>query len=121
MAVTGEGVRTHSYREAMMNESDGKACRWSPFEASMEYRAYLHSPIQDRGKAMEIELAPIHLKVARTWVPGKYLPQAPTTPRMVVSTSRVRVQTQYMHDHALIGNFLGFWPSERDLDNSIDT
>jgi hypothetical protein len=36
-------------------------------------------------------------------------------PRYLISSTRVGEHTQFMREHALIGKFLGLWPSERDL------
>jgi hypothetical protein len=49
------------------------------------------------------------------WVPGKCIPQAPQAPKYVVCSPRIEEQKQYMRDNALVGKFLGLWPSERDL------
>jgi hypothetical protein len=62
-----------------------------------------------------------HPKASRTWIPGKCIPQTPTTPKYVIKSARVGEHTQFMRDHALIGKFLGLWPSERDLARWIKT
>jgi hypothetical protein len=36
-------------------------------------------------------------------------------PKYIVNSPWIEEQKQYMRDHALIGKFLGLWPSERDL------
>jgi hypothetical protein len=40
-------------------------------------------------------------------------------PRYHISSTRVGEHTQFMQEHALIGKFLGLWPSERDLNKWI--
>jgi len=62
---------------------------------------------------MEVELS--HPKASRNWVPSKCIPQAPTTPKYVIKSTRIREHMQFMKYHALIINFLGIWPLERDL------
>jgi hypothetical protein len=64
---------------------------------------------------MKIDPEPLHTKVAHAWDPGKCIPQAPITPRYVIRSYSMGDHTQYMKYHVLIGNFLGLWPSERDL------
>jgi hypothetical protein len=59
---------------------------------------------------MEVEGESSHTKVTHVWEPGKCIPQASVVPKYVVNSLRVAKQTQYMKDHALIGNFLGLWP-----------
>jgi hypothetical protein len=54
-------------------------------------------------------------KASAPWTPGKCIPQAPQAPKYVVSSPRIEEQKQYMRDNALVGKFLGLWPSERDL------
>jgi hypothetical protein len=46
---------------------------------------------------------------------GKCIPQAPIVPQYVIKSNIIGEHTQFMRDHALIGKFLGLWPSERDL------
>ena len=33
----------------------------------------------------------------------------------IIKTTRIGEHMQFMRDHALIGKFLGLWPSEKDL------
>ena len=49
------------------------------------------------------------------WKPGKCIPQAPQAPKYVISSPRIEEQKQFMRDYALVGKFLGLWPSERDM------
>jgi len=100
---------------------DGARAKWLPFEPP----PHLHDKfIQDeqgleKGTSMEEESS--HPKEYRNWVPRKCIPQAPTTPKYVIKYTRVGEHTQFMKDHALIGNFLGLWPLERDLARWIKT
>jgi hypothetical protein len=49
------------------------------------------------------------------WMPGKCIPQAPQAPKYVINSPCIEEKKQYMRDYALVGKFLGLWPSERDL------
>jgi hypothetical protein len=42
-------------------------------------------------------------------------PAAPIAPKYIIISPRIEDQKQYMRDFALIGKFLGLWPSEKDL------
>jgi hypothetical protein len=68
-------------------------------------------------KDREMEIDPMKEKAPAStpWLPGKCIPQAPQAPKYLISTPRIEEQKQYMRDYALIGKFLGLWPSERDL------
>jgi hypothetical protein len=54
---------------------------------------------------MEVEVGTSHPKESRTWEPGKCIPQASKAPRYVINSTRVGEHTQFMKEHALIGNF----------------
>jgi hypothetical protein len=64
---------------------------------------------------METEAGTSQAKPHRGWEPGKCIPQLEKAPRYVISSTRVGEHTEFMKEHALIGKFLGLWPSERDL------
>jgi hypothetical protein len=49
------------------------------------------------------------------FLPGKCIPLAPQAPKYVISSPRIEEQKQFMKYYALVGKFLGLWPSERDL------
>jgi hypothetical protein len=70
---------------------------------------------------MEMEVEPSHPKASRNWEPGKCIPQAPTTPKYVIKSTRVGEHTQFMKDHALIGKFLGLWPSKKTSHDGLKT
>jgi hypothetical protein len=69
----------------------------------------------DIRKESNTDVESLHPKEARVWTLGKCIPQAPVAPRYVIKTTRIGEHTQFMRDHALIGKFLGLWPSEKDL------
>jgi hypothetical protein len=48
-------------------------------------------------------------------------PPGTVAPKYVIKSTRVGEHTQFMKDHALIGKFLGLWPSEKDLTRWIKT
>jgi hypothetical protein len=64
---------------------------------------------------MEFESSTSYPKESHGWEPGKLIPQSGKPPRYTISSTRVSEHTQFMKEHTLIGNFLGLWPSERDL------
>jgi hypothetical protein len=68
-----------------------------------------------KEKPMEIDPESNHPKTARTWEPGKCIPQAPIALKYIINSPRIEDQKQYMRDFSLIGKFLGLWPSEKDL------
>jgi hypothetical protein len=68
-----------------------------------------------KEKPMEIEPETNHPKEARTWEPVKCIMQAPVTPKYSINSPRIEDNKQYMKDFALIGKFLGLWPSKKDL------
>jgi hypothetical protein len=72
---------------------------------------------EERSKENPMEIDPTtnHTKISRTWEPGKCILQAPIAPKYIISSPRIEDQKQYMRDFALIGNFLGLWPSEKDV------
>jgi hypothetical protein len=70
---------------------------------------------KDREMEIDPEKEKTPSRASTPWLPGKCIPQAPQAPKYVVSSPRIEVQKQYMRDHALVGKFLGLWPSERDL------
>jgi len=48
-------------------------------------------------------------------------PVAAHRPRVDFPSERINARIQYMRDHALIGKFIGTWPTERALRNWINT
>jgi hypothetical protein len=70
---------------------------------------------------MEMEEEMSHPKETHTWGPGKCIPQATKAQRYVINSMRFVEHTKFMKYHALIINFWGLWPSERDLARWIKT
>jgi hypothetical protein len=68
---------------------------------------------------METDASTSQPKQPRRWEPGKCIPQTEKTPRYLISSDRVGEHMQFMREHALIGKFLGLWPTERDLNKWI--
>jgi hypothetical protein len=60
-------------------------------------------------------------KDSRISISRKCIPEAPIVPKYVIKSTRVGEHTQLMRDYALIGKFLGLWPSERYLARWIKT
>jgi len=60
-----------------------------------------------------------HPKVPCGWDPKKCIPQMEKPPRYIISSTRVGEHTHFMQKHALIGKFIGLWPSKRDLNKWI--
>jgi hypothetical protein len=58
-------------------------------------------------------------QTSKNWLPGKCIPQLDKPPLYHITSTRVGEHTQFMMDHALIGKFLGLWPTERDLSRWI--
>jgi hypothetical protein len=102
-------------QERVANEMDGVRARRPSFEPPSHLREHLLQEEQSNGKSMDMEAESSHPKASRNWVPGKCIPQAPIALKYVIKSTRVGEHMQFMKDHALIGKFLGIWPSEKDL------
>jgi hypothetical protein len=106
-----------SYSRVTANENHEAGTKRPTFETPPDMRAQLLEEGTLKDKEMDIdpakEKSPANASVP--WVPGKCIPQAPQAPKYVVSSPRIEEQKQYMRDNALVGKFLGLWPSERDL------
>jgi hypothetical protein len=97
------------------NPSDGP--KWPTFEPPPNLHAELleegtfkdREMDIDRGKETALGCA------AKPWMPGKCIPQAPQAWKYVINSPRIEEQKQYMRDYALVGKFLGLWPSKRVL------
>lgn len=46
-------------------------------------------------------------------------PIAAERPKIDLPNHRINAKIQYMKDHALIGNFIGLWPTEKALEGWI--
>jgi hypothetical protein len=118
---TGEGVKTPSYNNVVANEVPGAGESGHPLSRRHISESKFMQEEQRFGKAMDVEAETSHPKVTRIWELGKCIPQSTTAPRYVINSARVGENTQFMKEHALIGKFMGLWPSERDLMHWIKT
>ena len=50
-----------------------------------------------------------------------YKPVVIGRPKIELPSQRINTQIQYMKDHALIGKFIGFWPTKKALHGWIAT
>lgn len=100
-----------------MNGSTGEGSKRSTFEPPPNLCSKLVGEGTFKDKEMDIDSrkAPTPASASRPWLLGKCIPQAPQAPKYVISSPRIEEQKQYMRDYALVGKFLGLWPSERDL------
>ena len=46
---------------------------------------------------------------------GQCVPKSNTVPRLQIKSDKVREEIQYMKERALIGKFVGIWPTEKML------
>ena len=46
---------------------------------------------------------------------GQCVPKSNTVPRLQIKSDRIREEIQYMKERALIGKFVGIWPTEKML------
>jgi hypothetical protein len=115
MSVEG-GAEAPSYRNIAVNDPQNVRAHRPSFEPPQHLRdQYMQDEMQGGYIGTNMDAETSHPKAARAWIPGKCIPQAPTTPRYTIKRNRIGEHTQFMRDHALIGKFLGLWPSERDL------
>jgi hypothetical protein len=75
--------------------------------------------VEGTFKDREMDIDPKNTTILTTtstpWMPGKCILQAPQAPKYIISSPRIEEKKQYMRDYALVGKFLGLWPSEHDL------
>jgi hypothetical protein len=114
-----EGGKPPSYSNITANDRAGKRSKRPAFEPPQQIREELLAKEQGFRKEMETEASTSRPKAPRGWEPGKCIPQMDKAPRYLISSTRVGEHTQFMQEHALIGKFLGLWPSERDLNKWI--
>jgi hypothetical protein len=113
-----EGAPTGiSYSQVIVNENAAAGVKRPTFEPPPDMRAALleEGTFKDRDMDIDPDKKATSAKASAPWTPGKCIPQAPQAPKYVVSSPRIEEQKQYMRDNALVGKFLGLWPSERDL------
>jgi len=58
---------------------------------------------------------PTTTSATRPWILGKCIPQALQALKYIISTPKIEEHKKYMRDYALVGKFLGLWPSEKEL------
>ena len=46
---------------------------------------------------------------------GQCVPKSKTVSKLQINSKRVREDIQYMKEHALIGKFVGIWPTKKTL------
>jgi hypothetical protein len=110
-----EGGQPPSYNNVTANDRAGTRAKRPSFEPPPQLRDQLLAREQGLRKEMDVEAGTSHPKAPRSWEKGKCIPQSEKPPRYLISSTRVGEHTQFMREHALIGKFLGLWPSERDL------
>jgi hypothetical protein len=113
----GEAPTGASYSQVTANADPAIKWRRPTFETPQEMRAQLlvEGTFKDRDTDMDAAKEDNPANASAPWIPGKCIPQAPKAPKYVINSPRIEEQKQYMQDHALIGKFLGLWPSEREL------
>jgi hypothetical protein len=112
---TGEGGKPPSYSDMAANDRTGTRAKRPAFEPPVHLREQLFSQEQSLGKEMELEPSSSNPQASKNWLPGKCIPQLEKPPLYRIKSTRVGEHTQFMMDHALIGKFLGLWPTEKDL------
>jgi hypothetical protein len=113
------GGKPPSYRNVAANDKSGVRARRPTFEPPAQIRDQLLAKEQGLRTEMDTEAGTSQPKQPRSWEPGKCIPQLEKSPRYLISSTRVGEHTQFMKEHALIGKFLGLWPTERDLNKWI--
>jgi hypothetical protein len=114
---SGGGPTNGSYSQATAGGKDAERTKRPAFEPPPDIYSTLWEEGVSKDREMEIdhEKAASIPTAAAPWKPGKCIPQAPQAPKYVISSPRIEEQKQFMRDYALVGKFLGLWPSERDL------
>jgi hypothetical protein len=64
---------------------------------------------------IDLEKETLPSTTSTPWIPGKCISQALQAPKYVINSPSIEEQKQYMRDYALVGKFLGLWPSECDM------
>jgi len=78
-----------------------------------------NAPLNESGRNNEIpERNTMYTKAPKVTL-NTCKPIAAERPRIELPSHRINGRIQYMRDHALIGKFIGFWPTERALNGWI--
>jgi hypothetical protein len=109
------GVKSPSYRNVVAKDPKNLQVRRLTFEPPLHPRDQFLQEEIEISKYSNIDDESSHPKSAQDWIPRKCIPQASVAPIYVIKTTRIGEHTQFMRDHALVGKFLGLWPSEKDL------
>jgi hypothetical protein len=104
-----------SYSRVTANDNLSEGTKQPTFEPLPDLREKLLMEGSFKDREMEIDPTKEKAPASTPWLSGKCIPQAPQAPKYLISTLRIEEQKQYMRDYALVGKFLGLWPSERDL------
>jgi hypothetical protein len=114
---TEGGGQPPSYRNIAANDRAGTRAKRPGFEPPQQIREELLAREHGLRKDMDTgaDAGTSQTKPHKGWEPGKCIPQLEKAPRYLISSSRVGEHTEFMKEHALIGKFLGLWPTERDL------
>jgi hypothetical protein len=115
----GEGGQPPSYRNITANEKGDTRTIRPTFEPPQTIREQLLAREQGLKADMETDASTSQPKQQRRWEPGKCIPQTEKASYYLISSDRVGEHMQFMREHALIGKFLGLWPTERDLNKWI--
>jgi len=116
---TEGGGKPPSYSDIAANDRSGLRAKRPAFEPPAHLREQLFAHGSSTNKEMESEPSTSNSQSSKNWLPGKCIPQMEKPPLYRITSSRVGEHTQFMMDHALIGKFLGLWPTERDLSRWI--
>jgi len=106
-----------TYSQVTANATSETGIKRPAFEMPPEMRKQLLAEGTFKDREMDIDSSKENAAARGSvpWVPGKCIPQAPQAPKYIICTPRIEEQKQFMRDNALVGKFLGLWPSERDL------
>jgi hypothetical protein len=93
----------------MANEDPTTKVKRSTFETppDMHVQLLVEGTFKDQDTDMDPAKEDSSASASSPWIPGRCIPQAPSTPKYVINSPRIEVQKQYMQDNALIGKFLG--------------
>lgn len=115
MEAEGGAPHVPSYSSVTGKEHGSSHFKHPTFELPEGMQKLIWEDEMPKEKPMDIDPETSQRKAKRTWEPGKCIPQTTTAPKYTISSPRIEDQRQYMRDFALIGKFLGLWPSEKDL------
>jgi hypothetical protein len=110
-----EGGKPPSYSDMAANNKSGTRAKRLAFELPEHLKDQLFTQEQSSQKEMELDPSSSHQQPSKNWLLGKCIPQLDKPPLYHIKSTRVGEHTQFMMEHALIGKFLGLWPTERDL------